>query len=170
MAARRPRRARKAPRRQGPRGNTYEYPAAHNLMPGAGAIAIPHSPQPPTFPKVRGYRPRVLSHVVRTWLPHPVSVQQAQALGDLYGRGINGQRGTIATEASRNGAGAVDDPSVGFAGYGRVPHLFTGWNPAAQPHTGTVIKTPGGLPDTSLPAWSGSPLQSAMAQIFQGTQ
>lgn len=146
----------------------YPYPAAKTMMPGKAAINVPHSPQPPSYPGRSRFTPRVRNMIARHNDAHPYSVWLARALGDSYGRGINGSRGTIATGLSRNGAGPIADPSVGFAGYGQPPQIFTGWNPGAQGSVGTPLTTPGGLPGTSLS--TGSPLDSAMAQIMQGTQ
>lgn len=115
------------------------------------------------------YTPRVRAVLTRVWDPHPVSVAQALALGRIYGKGINGSRGIISTGASRGRVGAVADPTVGWAGNTVPPQLFTGWNPAAQMTTGTILTTPDGLPGTSLPLGSGSPLDSAMATIMQGS-
>jgi hypothetical protein len=105
------------------------------------------------------YIPLVRAFVVRVWQPHPVAVAYARELGDIYGRGIDGGRGTIIANSSADS---------GFMGYAAPPQLFTGWNPAYQSQVGTPLVTPGGLPGTSVPGGSG-PLDSAMAQIMAGT-
>jgi hypothetical protein len=139
--------------------------------PGSGDVVIGRArARPLKLRRRRSYVPRVTAYVQRYWQPHPVSVVSAIALGDLYGRGISGHAGTIATETGRPGrAGAAANPATGFTGYAQPPQLFTGWNPAAQKDTGTPLRDPVGLPGTSLPLGSGSPLDSAMAQIMQGS-
>lgn len=117
----------------------------------------------------RRYQPQVNQYVTLERRPHPVSVDYALALGDLYGRGIRGLVGTISTGSSRGRGGHVADPSAGFAGYAQPPQLFTGWNPAYQTAVGTPLKGPSGLPDTSAPLGSTSPMDSAMNQIMAGS-
>lgn len=117
----------------------------------------------------RSWLPRVDRLVVNKWRPHPISVASARALGDLYGRGISGHAGTISTGSSRPRAGHTGDPAVGFAGYAQPPQLFTGWNPAYQTQTGTVLRNASDLPSTSQPGATG-PLDAAMLQITAGTQ
>lgn len=143
-------------------------PHIEQRPPGPGDIRIPRArARPLRLGFRRAFVPRVTTVVTRVWHANPWSVYAAQALGDLYGRGISGHAGTIASGASRNGAGRVADPSVGWSGYTAPPQLFTGWNPAYQMTVGTPIKGGlDGLPNTSLPA--GGPLDSAMAQIMQG--
>jgi hypothetical protein len=145
-------------------------PRPDTRPPGPGDIHIPLSRQPaPKLRRRRRFTPRVTTYVTRWWNPHPVSVYSAVALGDLYGRGINGHAGTISTEASRNGVGKSANPATGWTGYTDVPQgLFTGWNPAYQKDVGTPIKDPSGLPNTSVPG-GGSPLDAATAAIFAGS-
>lgn len=134
--------------------------------PGPGDIRIPATPQrASTHRAPRRFAPRVVSMTVRRWMPHPVSVWQARALGDIYGRAIAGYRGTVSTGASRNGSGRVADPAVGFSGYAAPPQLFTGWNPAYLQHVGTPLRS--GAGQAGAPPGS-SALDSAMVQIMQG--
>jgi hypothetical protein len=138
---------------------------------GFGDKPIPRSPQPATkLRRRRRFTPRITAYVTRYHDPHPISVFQAIALGDLYGRGIDGHAGTISTGSGRPWKpGREADPATGFTGYAQPPQLFTGWNPGYQVQVGTPLKDPVGLPGTSLPLGSASPLDSAMAQIMQGS-
>lgn len=145
-------------------------PRPDTRPPGAGDVPVGRAPAPPLKLRFRRrFVPRVVPSVTLWHAPHPVSVFSAAALGDLYGRGINGHAGTISTGASRAAAGAAADPATGYAGYAQPPQLFTGWNPAAQAASGTPIRDPGGLPGTSLPLGSASPLDTAMVTIMQGS-
>jgi|HubBroStandDraft_4_1064222.scaffolds.fasta_scaffold01801_5 hypothetical protein len=145
-------------------------PHPHVRPRGTGDKPIPRAPAAPLkLRRRRSYTPRVTAVVQRIWGPHPISVVSAIALGDLYGRGINGDTGHIATQTSRPyKPGESADPAAGFTGYGQPPQLFTGWNPGYQTEVGTPLTDPVGLPGTSLPG-SGSPLDAAMAQIMQGS-
>jgi hypothetical protein len=109
----------------------------------------------------KSYAARVRQVITEVHEAHPVSVAYSLELADIYGRGIDGGRGTIL----RNGSAAD-----GFTGYAQPPQLFTGWNPAYQQDVGTPLTTPGGLPGTAVPLGAASPLDSAVAQIFAGTQ
>jgi hypothetical protein len=146
-------------------------PRPHVRPRGTGDKPIGRAPaRPLQLRGRRAYTPRVVTVVQRLWQPHPISVVSALALGDLYGRGISGHTGTIATETSRPyQPGQVANPAAGFTGYAQPPQLFTGWNPGYQTEVGTPFRDPGGLPGTSLPLGSGSPLDAAMAQIMQGS-
>ena len=147
-------------------------PRPEQRPPGSGDVRIGLAPAAPLkLRSRRRFTARVVCYVTRAWAPHPVSVASAVALGDLYGRGISGHAGTISTGASRTTTGRAADPSTGFTGYAQPPQLFTGWNPKAQTSVGTPIRDgTGGLPATSLPAGSGSPLDAAMAQIMAGSE
>jgi len=105
------------------------------------------------------YLPRIKTILVEVWEPHPVSAAYSRAIARVWGRGINGQRGTIIANSS------ADD---GWMGYTQPPQLFSGWNPAYQTEVGSPLITPGGLPNTSVPGGT-SPLDSAMATIMAGT-
>jgi hypothetical protein len=145
----------------------------HQVRPrGTGDRPVPRTPQPPIrgLRRRRSYTPRITPYLTRYHDPHPVSVVSAIILGDLYGRGINGHAGTISTASGRPWKpGKSANPATGFTGYAQPPQLFTGWNPGYQTEVGTPLTDPTGLPGTSLPLGSGSPLDSAMAQIMQGS-
>jgi hypothetical protein len=106
-----------------------------------------------------GFTPRVITVITRLWQPHPIAVAYARAIGDGWGKGIDGQRGTIIANSSADS---------GFMGYAQPPQLFAGWNPRYQTSVGTTLTTPGGLPGTSVPG-ANSPMDSAMATIMAGT-
>lgn len=153
--------------RSNPRIDDYVPPGS----PTHGGVSVGVSRQRTRLSRRRRFAAKVESRVVQVWHAHPVSVSQAVALGDIYGRGINGSRGTISTGSSRSFGGAAADPAVGWAGYTAPPQLFTGWNPAYQAHVGTPIKdaAANSLPYTSVPLGSASPMDAAMSSIMAGS-
>ncbi len=100
-------------------------------------------------------RPQVLHYSTPVRAAHPLAQRIASALGSLYGRGINGNTGTI-----RYGY-----PQIGmrekYAGYVFPPQMFIGWNPA-NVAAGTIRPTLGQLPGTQAPYANTSPLLGAM--------
>lgn len=105
-------------------------------------------------------RPRVLAYVTRVREPDPRAVGLARMLGAFYGRGINGQTGSV-----RFGYPAIGTRAK-FAGYANTPQLFRGYDPR-KVAGGTFRGMPGQLPATSNPGTFGlnSPLQNAMATV-----
>ena len=146
-------------------------PRPERRPPGAGDVPVGRPRARPLKLRFRRrFTARVVPYLTLWHAPHPVSVYSAVALGDLYGRGINGHAGHIATESGRPWKpGKTPNPATGFTGYAQPPQLFTGWNPAYQTQTGTPLRDPSGLPGTSLPLGSASPLDTAMATIMQGS-
>lgn len=89
----------------------------------------------------------------------PQAVALARALGALFGRGINGQAGTV-----RYGYPAIGDRAK-YAGYAIPPQLFTGFDPR-KVAAGAFRGTPGALPSTSSPTTLlNNPLQRSMATV-----
>jgi hypothetical protein len=106
----------------------------------------------------RVIKPKVLHYNTPVHAAHPISVGMASALGTLYGRGINGQTGTI-----RYGYPAPGTRRK-YGGYVNPPQMFTGWSPASVAG-GSVRRSPGGLPGTQAPPGYLSPLLKAAMTV-----
>lgn len=106
----------------------------------------------------RVIQPKVIRYTTPVHAAHPISVGMSVALGNLYGRGINGQNGTI-----RYGYPDIGTRSK-YQGYVNPPQLFTGWNPRTAAG-GAIRRTPGGLPGTQAPPGYISPLLQAAATV-----
>lgn len=71
---------------------------------------------------------RVFRPVVEQWnvpvrAPHPLAVRLASVLGNLHGRGIDGDTGTIIIGEPANGTRNK------YGGYLNPQQAFAGWNP-----------------------------------------
>lgn len=103
--------------------------------------------------------PGVLTYATRVRLPDPRAIGLARGIGQLYGRGINGQAGTV-----RFGYPAIGTRTK-FQGYANTPQLFRGYSPR-KVAAGSFRGVPGSLPSTSNPSTLlNSPLQNAMATV-----
>lgn len=104
--------------------------------------------------------PGVLTYATKVRLPAPQAIALARGIGALYGRGINGETGSV-----RFGYPAIGTRTK-FAGYANTPQLFMGYSPR-KVAAGSFRGMPGALPATSNPGTFplNSPLQNAMATV-----
>lgn len=103
--------------------------------------------------------PQVDTYTVRVRAAAPQAISLALGLGALFGRGINGQTGTI-----KYGYPAIGSREK-FQGYVNAPQIFTGYDPMKVAR-GAFRGAPGALPSTSSPTTLlNSPLQRAMATV-----
>jgi hypothetical protein len=101
-------------------------------------------------------RPRVDIYRTPVRAAAPQAIGLARALGALFGRGINGQTGTVLY-----GYPAIGDRAK-FAGYANSPQLFIGYDPA-KVAAGAFRGAPGGLPSTANP--NNTALQRSLATV-----
>jgi hypothetical protein len=97
-------------------------------------------------------KPQVDVYTVPVRAAAPQAFGIARMLGALFGRGINGNVGTI-----RYGSMDIGTRS-NFTGYADPPQLFTGYDPR-KVAAGTFRGQPQGLPNTAAPP---SPMNDAL--------
>jgi len=107
------------------------------------------------------FSPRVqkVTHTIHD--PHPVAVWMATALGNLYGRGINGHTGAFCY-----GGGQAANRTR-FSGYAYPAQGFVGWNPR-RVAAGHLATGQARLPTTSPQDPTDNPLINAVATINAG--
>lgn len=108
------------------------------------------------------FSPRVskVTHTVRS--PHPVSVWMATALGNLYGRGINGHAGTF-----EYGMPGQSTNRGRYAGYVYPDAMFVGYSPR-KVSAGHLAPNRARLPTTAPQDPTDNPLMNAVATINAG--
>lgn len=105
-------------------------------------------------------RPLVLQYIVRVRAASPQAIALAAGLGQLYGRGINGQTGTIRYGDPRG----IQTQRSAFKGYVTPPQIFKGYT-ARRVAGGAIRNAPARLPSANAPSLSTSPLTRAMATV-----
>jgi hypothetical protein len=113
------------------------------------------------MPNMFRLRRRSVTVVLRD--PHPVSVYQATALGQIYGRAIAGHNG-----AFRYGTAGLASQMTSFKGYVAPPQMFIGWNPK-RVAGGAIRVHPSQLPTTSPSDPTDNPLRNAVNAINAGS-
>jgi len=108
------------------------------------------------------FRQRTARVSVTVRQPHPVSQYMASALGEIYGRGINGHAG-----AFRYGTAGLATNRTKYGGYVYPPQMFVGWNPR-RVAGGSIRYKPGSLPATAPNDPNDNPLTNAVATIAAG--
>lgn len=105
-------------------------------------------------------RPVVQSYRVPVRWAAPQAIAVARGLGQLLGRDIKGERGTI-----RYGWPSIQTQRTAYKGYVFPPQVFTGYDPR-KVAAGFIRPDPASLPgDYSVASEQRSPLEAAMANI-----